>query len=105
MKLIRNTIKSKFTYNGRGIAFDGEGSWSFGNDFARNVALSGVFNTSSTHRDNRKSLLDEGPTQGINDSSGAAEKNKNFSFNKASTKFFSSLNYHGDESYLYVNKT
>ena len=36
-KLVRNGIRSKFTYNGRGIAFDGEGSWSneLGNDFAR----------------------------------------------------------------------
>ena len=39
VKLVRNTIKSKFTYNGRGIVFEGEGSWSFGNDFARNVAI------------------------------------------------------------------
>ena len=33
VKLVRNTMKSKFTYNERGIAFDGEGSWSFGNYF------------------------------------------------------------------------
>ena len=26
VKLVRNAIKSKFTYNGRGIAFDGESS-------------------------------------------------------------------------------
>ena len=37
VKLVGNTIESKFTYNGRGISFDGEGEWSFGNDNARNV--------------------------------------------------------------------
>ena len=37
VKLVANTIKSKLNYNGRGIAFDGEGSWSFGDDFAGNL--------------------------------------------------------------------
>ena len=37
VKSVRNAIKINFTYNGWGIAFDGEGSWSFDNDFARNV--------------------------------------------------------------------
>ena len=77
VKLERNAIKSKFTYNGRGIAFDGEGSWSFGNDFARNVVVFGVDNSSSSHTDNRKHnflVLGEGPTQGIDDSTGSAGK-------------------------------
>ena len=66
-----------FTYNGRGIAYDGEGSWSFGNGFARNVVIFGVDNSSSYQTDNGKNnflVLGEGPTQGINDSTGAAEK-------------------------------
>ena len=29
VKLVKNTVKRKFTYNGEGMAFDGEGSWSF----------------------------------------------------------------------------
>ena len=52
VKLARNTIKSKFTYNGRGIAFDEEGSLSFGNDFARNVVIFGVDSKSTSHTDN-----------------------------------------------------
>ena len=77
VKLRRNTIKSKFTYNGRGIAFDGEGSRSFGNDFARNAIIIGVDHSLSSHTDSRKNnflVLGEGPTQDINDSTGAAEK-------------------------------
>ena len=36
------------------IAFDGEGSWSFSNDFTRNVVIFGVDNSSSSSTDNRK---------------------------------------------------
>ena len=35
VKLVRNTIKCKFISNSRVIAFDGEGSWSFGNDLVK----------------------------------------------------------------------
>ena len=56
---MRNTIKSKFTYNGRGIAFDGEVSWSFGN-----AVIFGGDNSSASHTNNKKNkfvVLDEGP--------------------------------------------
>ena len=78
IKLAKNAIKSKFTHNGGRIAFDGKGPWSFDNDFSRNVVILGVDNSSSSHTDNRKNnflVLSEGPTDGINDSTGAAEKN------------------------------
>ena len=41
VKLVRNSIKGKTSCNGPGIAFDGEGSWSFENDSARNVVIFG----------------------------------------------------------------
>ena len=75
-KLVNNAIKSKFTYNGGGIAIDG-GSWSFGNDFARNVVIFGVDSSSSSNNDSRKSnflVLGDGPIDSINDSTGATEK-------------------------------
>ena len=108
MKLVRNAIKSKLPYNGQGIAFDGEGCWSFGNDFARNVVIFGVANNSSSHIDNKKKnflVLGEGPTQGINDSTGSAEKKFSINFSKANTKSCLSLHGNGYESYLYVKKT
>ena len=76
-KLVRNTIKKKFTHNCGGIAFDGEGSWSFDNGYARYVVIFGVDNSSSSHIDACKKnflLLAEGLTQCINGSSVAAEK-------------------------------
>ena len=41
-------------YIGYGIVFDEAGSWSFGNDFARNVVFFGVDNSSSSHAENCK---------------------------------------------------
>ena len=90
VKLVRNVMKSKFTYNDQGIAFDGEGSWSFDNDYARNIVIFGVDNSSSSHTDNWKNnflALREGPTQGINDSTGAAGKKISINFSKVNTNF------------------
>ena len=71
--------KSKFTYNGRGIAFDGKKSYqSFDNNTARNVVIFGVDNSSSSHIDNPKNnflVSGEGPIEGIYSSVGGEEKN------------------------------
>ena len=72
---IRNTAKSKFTYNGRGIAFDGKGMWSFGNDFARNGKLLLLIIPDHLILIKKHFLiLGEGSSKGINDSFGAAGK-------------------------------
>ena len=47
---------------------------------------------------NKFLVLGEGPTQDIHDGNGAEEKKEN-------TKFCLGLQYNGDESYLYINKT
>ena len=49
VKVMRNAIKSKFISNGWGIASDGADSWSFGNDFPRNVAIFGAACNSLSH--------------------------------------------------------
>ena len=54
VKLVRNTDKSNFTDNVWGIVCDGENMWSFGNNFAGNVVIFGLDNTSSSHTDNKK---------------------------------------------------
>ena len=77
VKLTKNADKSKFTYNGRGTAFNGKGYWSFDNDTARNVAIFGVDISSSPHINNLKNdflELGKRPTESINGSVGAAEK-------------------------------
>ena len=57
VKLTKNTIKSKFIYNGGEITFDGTGLWSFGNDFPRNVVILSVDNRSSSYADNQKNIF------------------------------------------------
>ena len=49
--------KSKFTYDGGGLAFDGEVSWHFGNDFNRNVVIFGVDDCSSSHIYDRQNIF------------------------------------------------
>ena len=80
--------KRKFTYNGRRIAFDGEGLWIVANDFDRNVAIFGVDNNSSSHTHSWKNnflVLGEGPTQGINGGTSSAEKKFSINVSKANT--------------------
>ena len=77
-------------YRGYGIAFDGAGSRSFGNDVAGNSVIFRVGKCLSSHTDNRKNIflmLGEGSTDDINGSVGAAEKSFCIKFNKARTKF------------------
>ena len=77
-KINKKRRQTKFTYNGQGRPFDRKGNLSFDNDYAGNVAIFGVDNSSASHTDNQRNnflVLGEGPTEGINNSVGAAEKN------------------------------
>ena len=60
-------------YTGYGILFCGAASRGFDNDLARNVAIFGVDNISSSHAENRKNIfliLGKGLTGNINGSVG-----------------------------------
>ena len=50
--IVKNNDKEKWVWSGSGIAFDGISSWNFGNDFARNVIIFGVDNSSLSDTDN-----------------------------------------------------
>ena len=104
--IVKNSDKEKYVYSGYGITFDSAGSWIFDNDFARNVIIFGVANSSSSHSDNRKNnflILDEGLTYGINGSLGSTEKKFSINFTEAKTTFCMSLHYNADNSYWFVN--
>ena len=47
--IVKNSDREKQVYSGYGITFDSAGSWSFGDDFAENIVIFGVDNSSSTH--------------------------------------------------------
>ena len=87
--IVKNSDKEKYIYSGYRITFDSAGSWSFDNDFARNVLIFGVNNSSSCHADNLKnnfSILGEGPTYGINGKLCISRKKFSINFTKANTK-------------------
>ena len=72
------------------MAFDGEGSWSFDNDFVRNVIIFGVDNSLSSRTDDGKNnflVLGKVPTGSINHSTDRAEKIYKIKFSKANIKF------------------
>ena len=88
------------------MPFNGNGSWSFSDDFAGNVVIFRVDNSSSFDTDNLKNaflILGEEDTFGINGGFGAPEKKISINFAKAKTKFCLSLHYNADNSYLFVN--
>ena len=51
--IVNKSYKEKYVYSGYGVAFDGKGEWSFGNDYARHKIF-GVDNSSSSHTDSQK---------------------------------------------------
>ena len=94
-------------YSGYGKAFDGTGSWNFGNDFAGNVIIFSAGNSSSSHTDNHKNnflILGEGQIYGFNGSCSLPEKAFSIIFVKQKTKFCLSLYYNHNNSHLFVNR-
>ena len=77
INIVKNSDREKYFCSGYRIAFDGKGSWSFNDDFARNVIIFGIDKSSSSHTDNLKNdflILAEGDTFGINGSFGSPGK-------------------------------
>ena len=98
--------KTMYVHSGYGTAFDGTGSWSFDNGFAKNVVIFGAGSSLSSHTDNCKnkfSMLGEGHTDDVNVSVATAEKKFSLNFSKAKTNFCLSLYYNGDNSCFLVN--
>ena len=99
--IVKNSNKEKYAYSGYRITFDSAGSLSCDNEFARNVIIFGVNNSSSSHSVNRKNsflILGEGPTYGINGSLGSPEKNYNITFTIGNTNACLSLYYNAKNS-------
>ena len=87
---------------------DGEDSWSFGNDYGREVVIFGADNIHHLILIIRKITFQ----YQVKDQLMLLMKKKKekkienkINFSKANTKFCLGLQYNGDESQLYVNKT
>ena len=114
MQITNNTDTSKYDYKGYGICFDErsefghtitEGGFAHTTD-ARNVLIFGADMSFSVHKTNRANhiyVMCTGLTQGIHGTTLYAEKNFYRNFTDPDKKFMLSLNYNGDDSYLFVN--
>ena len=107
MQITKNIDTSKYKYEGYGICFDEGGLFSIGNiNNRKNVLIFGVYEDSVIHANNKANnifVMGHVFVQGINDTTLYAEKMYSRNFTQPSTKFVLSLNYNGDNSYLFVN--
>ena len=115
MQITKNATDSdKNNYKGYGICFDERSQ--FGHTMnkdgitytlnGRNVLIFGVSMSVSAHATNRANhiyVMDDGLTQGINDTTLYVEKKYFRNFTETSVKFVLSLHYNGHDSYLFVN--
>ena len=95
-------------YSVHWVAVDEAGFWDFDNDFAKNDVIFGVYNSSSSHIDNRKNnvlvtVTGERPTYDTNGSVGTTEKKLSINFSKAKKKLCLSFHYNSGHNFLFVN--
>ena len=107
VKIIKNANTSHYKYEGYGICFDGESSFSFGSRIdAKNIIIFGVNTSNSSHSTNKSQniyVLGKDFVQGLNSTTNYAEKIYKTNFTEQSKKLVLSLHYNGDNSYLFVN--
>ena len=107
VKITKNVNTSHYKYEGYGICFDSESSFSFGNRIdAKNIIIFGLNTSNSSHLTNKTQniyVLGKDFVQGINNTTIYAEKIYKTNFTEQSKKFVLSLHYNSDNSYLFVN--
>ena len=107
IQITKNADTSKYKYEGYGICFDEDGTFSIGNiTNGRNVLIFGVHESSLTHTNNKANnmfVMGDGFVQGINDTTLHAEKIYSQNFTQPNKKFVLSLHYNNNDSYLFIN--
>ena len=105
--ITKNADTSKYKYNGYGICFDEEGSFSKGNiNNGKNALIFGVDESSLVHANNKANniyVMGDFFVQGINGTTLYAEKIYSQNFTQPSKKFVLSLHYNYNNSYLFAN--
>ena len=110
VKITKDVNTSHYQYHGYEIYFDGNSSFSFGNNIgAKNVIIFGCdmsFSSHATNRANNIYVLGKYFVQGISTTGHTrfyAEKLYKTDFTEQGKKFALSLHYNGDNSYLFLN--
>ena len=107
VSLTKNADIDQYKYSGYGIGFDRHGEFSFGNGFGKNCIIFGVDLSSSSHNNQKNSILVLGKdfVQGINGTTIYVKKLYKINFTEKNKKICLSLHYNGANSYLFVNGT
>ena len=109
VKLTKNADSDKYKYSGYGIGFDSRSEFSFTDaSMGKNVIIFEADMSSSVHIDNEGKdilILDEGATQGLDDTRLTAEAKYPTYFTQSRKRFVLSLHYNGSNNFLYVNAT
>ena len=109
VRVTTNTDVDKYKYSGYGIGFDEEGVFTHPTgSFGNTAIIFGVDMSSSVYIDNKGKyilILGKGPTQGLVENSLTAEKMYSINFSVTGRRFCLSLDYNGENSYLFVNGT
>ena len=109
VKLAKNADSDKYVYSGYGIGFDTRIEYSLPNgSVGKNITIFGVDISSCVDIDNKEKdilILGKGPTQGLNDTTLAAETQYSINFTRPGIKFCLNLHYNGSNSFLFVNAT
>ena len=109
MSLTENAEPDKYEYSGYRILLDVRSQLSlFGGNWAKNIIIFGVDNSSSVHVNNKKKkmlVLGKGPTQGLDDATTTTEAKCSINFTETRKRFVLTLHYNGSNSLLFDNAT
>ena len=109
VKITKDVNTSHYKYSSYGIAYDHNGSYSFGNNNnSRNLIIFGCDISFSTHANNRANniyKLGKYFIQGVNGTAIYAEKMYKTDPSIQEKMYVLSLHYNGDNSYLFINGT
>ena len=105
IKITKNADLNKYSYSGYGIGFDSRSLFWIPNfDWGKNVIIFGVDMRSSVHTNNI-SILGQGQTQGLDNTTLTAEAQYSTNFSRLQREFCLSLHYNESNSFLFVNGT
>ena len=109
VRLTKNADPDKYKYCGYGRGFGSRSEFLFTDrNIGRNVIIFGADMSSSVHVDNKNkdiTVFDEGPRQGLDDTTLAAEAKYPINFTQPNKRFVLSLHCNGSNSFLFVNAT
>ena len=103
VNLTKNADLDKYKYSGYSTGFDSRSEFSFTDgSFGKNTIIFGADMNSSVHIDNKRKdilILGEGPMQGLDDTTLAAEAKYLINFTQSGKRFVLSLQYNESNSF------